>query len=381
MCGALDLEIPQVRRTQTVLGLRTHHSTGYRAGLNGAYVAAGCLPLEVRLRGSQPGLSGPNLVRLVLERSRSAHQGMEVLIDLLDRYGQGVLSDANYSSGCDHAFLIADPREAILIETAGKHWVAQEIGSVRALVSSRTIRQDWDRISPALSEFVIGEGSWPADGSKVDFIDAIGDAPEQHPRAFKRWGRAMLLLEEQNGHIDSGIVRRLLRDHGDGLEGAWMPSIDHLSRGACRHAGALAGSATQASFMACLAEHSPLPPLAWVAFGAPCRSVYFPVVLCRRIPESFVSNGADSLAEQLGRLQEASAIRPEAWPEIRDAFDRLQAEFEHCAEEFAQSIDPDSTVRDKEGYALMEHCLARFESTVATTLESSAPRFALARSR
>src|SRR5262249_45199692 len=157
----------------------------------------------------------------------------------------------------------------------------------------RTIRQDWDRISPALSDFVIGTGAWPRDGSKIDFVDAIGDAPEQHPRALKRWGRAMVLLEEQNGHIDSGVVRRLLRDHGEGSEGAWVPSIEQASSGACRHAGMLAGSSTQASFMVCLSESSPALPIAWVAFGPPCRSVYFPMVLTTRMPEALTSTGAD----------------------------------------------------------------------------------------
>jgi hypothetical protein len=381
LCGIPDLVVPQVRHTQTVLGLQAQNSSGYRAGLNSARVAAGCLPLEVRLRGNQPGLTGPDLVRLVLERSRSAHQGMEVLVALLDRFGQGSATDDDYTSGCDHAFLIADPRETIWIETAGKHWVAQEIGAVRALASSRTIRQDWDRISPALSDFVIGAGAWPADGSKIDFVDAIGDAPEQHPRAFKRWGRAMLLLEEQNGHIDSAVVRRLLRDHGEDNEGLWMPSIDQTSRGACRHAGMLAGSATQASFIATLTEHSVAAPVAWVAFGPPCRSVYFPFVVTNRLPESLTSSGPESLADQFRRVQGTIAARPEVWPEMRDAFDRLQVEFDHCVEEFAASAVPTPNLHDKEGYALMEHCLARLEATLALALDHGRRALAFAPGR
>ncbi len=210
-------------RTQTVLGLQSQDSGGYRVGLNAAKVVAGCLPLEVRLRGVQSGLTGPDLVRLVLERSRSACQAVEVLVGLIDRYGQGGMAMEAGTTGCDHAFLIADPLEAILVETAGKHWVAQEIGEARALVSVRTIRQDWDKISHELSECMIRKGAWPADGSKIDFVGAIGDAPEQHPLAFNRWGRAMLLLQEQNGHIDAGILRRFMRDHGEDMEAPGCP--------------------------------------------------------------------------------------------------------------------------------------------------------------
>src|SRR5258707_4168260 len=88
-----DFDMPQVRRTQTVLGLQAHSSPGYRVGLNASRVAVGCLPLELRLRESPQGLTGPALVRLVLERSRSARQAVDILVGLIDRFGQGGLTD------------------------------------------------------------------------------------------------------------------------------------------------------------------------------------------------------------------------------------------------------------------------------------------------
>jgi secernin len=340
--------------------------------LNGAKVVAGCLPLEVRLRGPQPGLAGPDLVRLVLERSHTACHAVDVLVDLIDRYGQGGTVDEASASACDHAFLIADAREAVLVETAGKHWVAQEIGEVRGLVSARTIRQDWDRISKALSDQVIHQGAWPADGSKIDFVGAIGDAPEQHPLAFNRWGRAMFLLQEQNGHIDAGVLRRLMRDHGEESEGSWMPSIGQVSSGACRHAGKLAGSATQASFIACLSKELEIPPMAWIAFGPPCRSVFFPVVLSGWMPEALSCDGPESLAEQVGTLQRRMAAQPESWPEMREEFDRLQAEFDQCADDYLAAASHsvgDTEALEREGHSLMEHCARRFELVLSQVVE------------
>jgi secernin len=378
LSGTLEVDVPQVRRTQTVFGLQAHNSSGYRVGLNGAKVVAGCLPLEVRLRGTQPGLTGPDLVRLVLERSHSACQAVDILVGLIDRHGQGGMVDEVAAAACDHAFLVADPREAILVETAGRHWVAQEIGEVRALVSVRTIRQDWDRISPALSDHVIRNGAWPADGSKIDFVAAIGDAPEQHPLAFNRWGRAMLLLQEQNGHIDAGVLRRLIGDHGDDIEDSWMPAIDQVSNGACRHAGMLAGSATQASFVTCLTEEPLTPALAWVAFGSPCRSVFFPVVLTRRMPDALTCSGPESLAEQLSMLQKMTAAKPETWPEMRDALDRLQAEFDQCAEEFVSAAEGAPDFLEREGHLFMEHCVTRFESALSQAFEQGAASLAFA---
>ena len=138
-------------------------------------------------------------------------------------------------------------------------------------MSVRTIRQDWDRISRGLSGHVIGEGAWPADGSKIDFVSAVADAPERHPQALGRWGRSMMLLQEQNGHIDMGYCRRLLRDHGEGLEGSWMPATDQPAPGVCRHTGMLTGVCTQASFLTALTGNSLAPPVAWIAFGHPAR--------------------------------------------------------------------------------------------------------------
>ena len=381
LCDVSGFSVPQVKQTQSVLGLQPQNSNGYRVGLNSASVAVGCLPLEMRLRESQQGMTGPDLVRLVLERSHSACQAVETLTGLIDRHGQGGMSDEIGMAGCDHAFLIADPLEAIFVETAGKYWVAQEIREVRALVSVRTIRQDWDRISRGLAGHVIGEGTWPADGSKVDFVSAIGDDPQRHPQAFGRWGRTMMLLQEQNGHIDMGYCRRLLRDHGEGLEGSWPSALDQTASGVCRHTGMLTGVCTQASLVTALSKNALAPPVAWVAFGPPCQAVYFPIVLSGRLPEGLTCTGPQSLSEQLRMVQKMTAAHPDAWAEMRDAYDRLQSEFEHCVDDFAGAIARSLGNREaveREGLVLMEHCFDRLATTVAQAFEHSAPALAFA---
>jgi hypothetical protein len=140
----------------------------------------------------------------------------------------------------------------------------------------------------------------------------------------------------------------------------------------------LAGSATQASFVTCLNEGSLTPPLAWVAFGSPCRSVFFPVVLTRRMPEALTCSGPESLAEQLSMLQKMTAAKPESWPEMRDALDRLQAEFDQCAEEFASAAEGAPDFLEREGHLFMEHCVTRFETALSQAFEQGAPTLAFA---
>src|SRR5262249_14484927 len=151
------------------------------------------------------------------------------LADLVERYGPAAPTGG---TAADHGLVVADPHEAFVLETAGGHWVYQEVRQVRAVGGVRVIRQDWDRISPGLAQEAIAQGRWPEDGSKLDFaaamdVDAHGQADD-----LRRWGRATLLLEQQNEHIDAAFLRRVLADHD---EDADRPAPDGARASLCRH--------------------------------------------------------------------------------------------------------------------------------------------------
>jgi dipeptidase len=66
--------------------------------------------------------------RLGLERSQTAEQAVEVITELLERYGQGgPCSDIIPHFTYHNSFLIADPKEAWVLETVGKIWAAEKI--------------------------------------------------------------------------------------------------------------------------------------------------------------------------------------------------------------------------------------------------------------
>lgn len=65
-----------------------------------------------------------------LERSKTAKEAVEIITDLLERYGQGGncaedTADLSYHN----SFLIVDTTEAWVLETADKVWVAEQIKS------------------------------------------------------------------------------------------------------------------------------------------------------------------------------------------------------------------------------------------------------------
>jgi secernin len=376
------VELPQARQTYTVVGSQPDGCWGYAHGVNEHQVAAGCTAVSPRLTGEGPGLLGADLVRLALERSRSARQAVDCVTELIQRHGRATPPRGAAHAETDHALLIADPREAFAVESAGPFWVAQEVGEVRAASDVRVVRQDWDRIAPGLAEYAIALGRWPADGSKLDFAGALRESAPGQGSGWRRWGRATLLLEQQNGHIDGGFVRRLLSDHYEGTD----DEVDPLDAAAdlvplCQHATGRSHTVTAASLVAQLHADAAHLPVAWCAFGPPCSGVYFPVFLHGELPEPFTAGGpegsADSLWWRLHRLHAQLRGDADQWAAAHDGLARLQARFDQDAADFAAEAaglrergDLDSLSRLATTF--MQHTVERFETLVATLMHESA---------
>lgn len=66
--------------------------------------------------------------RLGLERADTAERAVDVMAELLEKYGQGgsCLED-NCSFTYHNSFLISDRKEAWLLETSGKMWAAERV--------------------------------------------------------------------------------------------------------------------------------------------------------------------------------------------------------------------------------------------------------------
>jgi dipeptidase len=359
------LELPQARETFRVLGSQVRGRWGYQHGVNDQGVVAGAVPLQTRLSGEQPGLTGPDLVRLVLERCHSATQAVQLLTDLIARHGQGVFPGCPEWAGCDHAFLLADGQEAFAVEASGSSWVYQQVQEMRALSGCCTIRQDWNRISPGLASKAIDQGWWPGDGSKLDFAGAVGLGDSDS--ALRRWGRATLLLAQQHGHVDTGFLRRLLGDHYEGCADEVDPRRPPSGPAPlCRHGSA--NRMTAASLVVALAEQRRGLPVAWCAFGPPCLSVYFPIFLDGDLPPSLADPAGDG-----ERLRSHLAEHPEQWAPAREILAALQARFDQEAEEIAAESLPLKQASTGEELArrlglFVQHCVEEHHEVLAGLL-------------
>jgi dipeptidase len=334
MVQAQFLSLPQARQTATVLGHETAGRWGYDHGVNEHGVVVGGSMCCTRLPAARCGLTGPDIVRLSLERSPRSSQAVELITDLVKRHGTSPVIE---NDAADHVFLVADAREAFIVETCGPHWVCQQVREVRAAGDTCTIRQDWDRISVGLAGLAIERGWWPEDGTKLDFAGTlVGTA---NAAALRSWGRSTLLLEQQNGHIDVAFLRNLLSDQLESGEAeAEPPEETTLAAPSWRHDTPIGATETRASLIAQVSAMPGVPPLVWHAFGPPSLNLYFPLLLGGDMPPAHAADPSSKLDGQghalLSTLRQAIGANRENQTQVFLALGRLQAVFDQETEEF-----------------------------------------------
>ena len=245
------VEIPQVAQTHAVLLSRPFWMWGAEMGANEHGVVIGNEAVFTDQPYARTGLTGMDLLRLALERAATAAAAVEVITGLLERHGQG--------GGCGHekrgftyhnSFLAADPREAWVLETAGRLWEVERVTTGARSISNGLTIPTFARDHP-------------------DFLKTrVSACRARQPLTQARAGAA----------AGPGDLMAILRDHGGPV-----PAY-HLLNGAmaapCMHAGGLAtGSQTTASWVA---ELTAAGACHWVtATAAPCTGLFKPVVVDR----------------------------------------------------------------------------------------------------
>jgi dipeptidase len=271
--------IPQARATRGVLVSRPFWMWGAEMGANDAGLVMGNEAVWTRMpvnRGE--GLTGMDLLRLALERAATAAQAVEVLAGLLHDHGQGgVCGWRNRRMVYHNSFLMADPAEAWVMETAGPLWAARRVQGTYAISNALTIAGEFDCAHPDLIATARRRG-WLARRRDFDFARCYGDPlMALLAGARPRRRRALARLEEAAPGLDAALAMGLLRDHG---ELPYRPDRHLRGSRVCAHAGyPLLRDATQTT--ASLVAHlAPAQPVAWVtAAAAPCLGVFKPVSL------------------------------------------------------------------------------------------------------
>lgn len=211
------ISIPQVEETYAVLLSKPCWMWGAEMGGNECNVVIGNEAVWTKEPEGRPALLGMDLLRLALERSSTATQAVHLICDLLEMYGQGGACAENDPNFTYHnSFLIADPTEAWVLETAGKWWVAQEIkDGYRNISNQLSIRSEYNIARDGIVDHAIDQRYWDY-VEEFDFAKCFSYG-YQEPSRYSREGWGKHLLQTQNGKISPTVMMQILRDHTGGI--------------------------------------------------------------------------------------------------------------------------------------------------------------------
>jgi hypothetical protein len=297
---------------------------------------------------AKPALIGMDLVRLGLERARSAAEAVDVMTGLLETYGQGGIADAAHQDAYDSSFLVADPAQAFVLETAGSDYAVAPFPAGTAISNRISLGTEWTGASGAL---VPGEDFGRFRDPRED--TAFADVRLAASRRFLR--------STPPGGLTTAATAAHLRDHGSGPWGA--PAGDGVVHpppaaigedfggvSVCMHVRGLCVTAASmiAELPLGLADGAPLRT--YVAPGSPCASIYVPAFPSTAtgpppcIPLELSSQDFWHAADAVRQLVEDD---PAALPAVRAVLqpveDELWAEADDVLEDPARWADAGAT--------------------------------------
>ncbi len=259
---ATHVEIPQVPDRHAMILSKPCWIWGAEMGINEHGLAIGNEAIFSRQRSLKPALLGMDLLRLGLERARDARAAIEVITELLERHGQGgPAGHRDKGFHYDSSFILADPREAWVLETAGRDWAAREVRDYAAISNALTLEENYGLASSGVS------GAFRDRDTRL--LPWFAGSQRRRDLSLRCLARSAA-----EATVDFRTLTRHLRSHRKDNEAPLQGSNGDV----CMHAsGPIRRSQTTASMIAWL---GPLGPrLALTGSSAPCLSLFRPLAL------------------------------------------------------------------------------------------------------
>ena len=380
------VDIPQVEETNAVLLCRPSWLWGAEMGANEHGLTIGNTAVFTREEyDTRPGLIGMDFLRLALERAANASRALEQITTLLETYGQSGSNGLGHEFYYHNSFLIADPREAWVLETIGSRWVAKKVQDIAGTSNTLTITTEWDLASDDLIQYARDKGwankkgdfnvkeSYSGAGFYTSYIyDVFGKGDERHARLTG-------LLEEQKGNITVPVMMNALRDHGASKGPAgkdYSPAKGIDQNPPCMHAGVgpIRASQTTGSLVSHLGAENQTH---WVtATSAPCTSTFKPIWIDAALPDmgqvpTNHYNGASLWWRHEGLHRGTLRDYLTMLPIYKGERDEMEAQFLSEAEELEGETAEKRSEFMAQCFAQADQALDRWSEQVAETAESN----------
>ena len=246
------IEVEQVKETKAMILSRPSWMWGGEMGVNECGVIIGNEAVFTKGKYGETGLTGMDMLRLALERSETAKDALQCIIELLEKYGQGGNCGYDHKFFYDNAFLIMDRTEIYILETAGQNWVYKKV--TQAAISNR---------------LSIGEDGDVYSGEKCDFAKKYMDTVYTHfSKSEQRKAMCQTGVEKAETLEDMFAI---MRQHANEKDPMCKASVGSP----CMHYGGLVGDHTTQSMAVELLENGQI--LVWTTgCSLPCISLYKP---------------------------------------------------------------------------------------------------------
>lgn len=247
------ISIPQVEETYAVLLSRPAWMWGAEMGVNEFGLCIGNEAVFTKGAYGKTGLTGMDMVRLALERSKTAKEALDLLIGLLETYGQGGNCGFDHDFYYDNAFLILDREALYVLETAGKQWAYKKYPS--ANISNRlSIGADAD-----------GYSSGAAFDFRKRYTEPVYTTFSGSERRMQQLKNHLPKADSLQGCMDA------LSQHDCNVKN---PFAKGSVSSACMHYGGLVGDHTTSSMVVSLEQNR---TVVWsTGSSLPCVSLFKP---------------------------------------------------------------------------------------------------------
>ncbi|MFX0187557.1 MAG: peptidase C69 [Candidatus Hodarchaeota archaeon] len=212
------ITIPQASETAAVLLSQPFWMWGSEMGANEYGVVIGNEAVRTYEPLRRTGLLGMDLLRLGLERGKTAKESMGVITELLEKHHQGGSCAYDDPSWMYHnSFIMADHEEAYVLETADDWWIAEKVKNVRSISNEISIRGKGDYRRKGIIQYAIEKGYCKDDNSFDFAITFSRDFISDKPSPYSRGGKSAILLNKNTGDITHKMMMQFLREHEAGI--------------------------------------------------------------------------------------------------------------------------------------------------------------------